>query len=368
MGTTKLSGVRLAGLASAVPSRVVSAVEASRQAEGITKEEALKVAAATGVQQRHVGPASICTSDLCCAAADRLLSELAWERDSVDALIFVSQTPDYDLPATSCCLQTRLGLSKHCAAFDVNLGCSGYVYGLWMAAHLLAAGSTKRLFLLAGETASRNLSPHDRSTFFLFGDAGTATALEKDGTAGPMTFVFGTDGAGKDHLIVPGGGMRSPLTHASLKRSVRRDGVLRSDQELYMNGAELFTFTLREVPPLVRSSLAASGWTVDNVDAFVFHQANLFILRQLAKRLQITDAQLPLSLEEFGNTSSASIPLTLTHRFSSRLQEEALRLVLVGFGVGYSWACLTLSCGPMLMPGLILLDEPAAHRSAEAGS
>ena len=367
MGTTTLSGVRLAGLASAVPSRVISAVEAGRQAEGITEDEVLKVAAATGVQRRHVGPDSICTSDLCCAAADRLLSDLAWDRDSVDALIFVSQTPDYDLPATSCFLQTRLGLSKHCAAFDVNLGCSGYVYGLWMAAHLLAAGSTKRVFLLAGETASRNLSPHDRSVFFLFGDAGTATALEKDEAAGPMTFLFGTDGTGKDHLIVPGGGMRSPLTEASLKRSVRPDGVLRNDQELYMNGAELFAFTIREVPPLVKNTLAASGWSVDHADAFVFHQANLFILHHLAKRVQIPDAKLLLSLEEFGNTSSASIPLTMTHRLSSRLQEEALRLVLVGFGVGYSWASLAVSCGPMSMPGLILVDDPAARASAETG-
>jgi 3-oxoacyl-[acyl-carrier-protein] synthase III len=367
MAINQLTGVRVAGIASAVPARVVDAAEtaAHLSAETIAPEDARKIADSIGVHRRRVGPKTLCTSDLCFAASERLLADLGWERSSIDLLIFISQSPDYDLPATSCCLQKRLGLGKHCAAFDINLGCSGYAYGLWVAASMLRSGSARRALLLVGDTSSRNLSPYDRSVIFLFGDAGAATALEDDGSGAGMAFSLGTDGGGADHLIIPGGGYRNRFSEESLVRKPGPDGVWRNQLEVYMNGAEIFAFTLREVPPLVRGVLAASGWTIDDLDGFVPHQANLFMLLHLAKKLKIPADKLILGFDGFGNTSSASIPLAMTNVLAPRLRTGTLKLLLAGFGVGLSWGAVTLSCGPLVMPDLVVVeDAPAAASGA----
>ena len=305
------------------------------------------------MRERPAAYDGMCTSDLCFAAADRLLSDLGWPRDSVDALIFVSQTPDYRLPATACTLQQRLRLSKRCAAFDIGLGCSGHVYGLWVASSLIAAGGAKRALLLTGDTSTYFCSPLDRSVALLFGDAGTATAIEADAAAPPMHFVLGTDGSGRDNLIVPAGGFRRPHAPDTAVRAAGDDGNSRSAEDLFMNGAEIFTFTLREVPPLITAVLDGAGWSKDDVDAFVFHQANQFMLQHLAKRLKLPKEKFVLAMEEFGNTSSASIPLALSVRLARPLGERACKTVLAGFGVGYSWAAVALTCGPMAMPGVL---------------
>jgi 3-oxoacyl-[acyl-carrier-protein] synthase-3 len=295
----------------------------------------------------------MCTSDICFAAADRLLNDLAWPRESVDALIFVSQTPDYVLPATSCCLQERLRLSKRCAAFDVGLGCSGHIYGLWIASSLLVGGGARRVLLLTGDTHSYICSPLDRSVALLFGDAGTATALEADGSAAPMTFVLGTDGSGRDALIMPAGLFRNPHTEETAIRTAGEDGNSRSAEDLFMNGAEIFAFTLREVPPLILAVLQGAGWSVDEVDAFVFHQANQFMLQHVARRLKLPKDKFILAMEEFGNTGSASVPVAMSARLAARLRSASLRTVLAGFGVGYSWGAVALTCGPMVMPDVL---------------
>ena len=342
MADSRIDGVRLAGIAMAVPANVRTFED---DVEAFGEEDARKISAATGVRSRRVAGIGLCTSDLCAAAADRLLNDLDWDRGSLDALVFVSQTPDHVLPSTSCLLQARLNLPKRCAAFDVNLGCSGYVYGLWIVSSLLAAGGVRRALLLVGDTISRLASPLDRSVAPLFGDAGTATALEWCADAGPIWFNLGTDGAGGEHLIVPAGGFRRPRT---AETSVRGDGI-RSDEDLLMNGAEVFAFTLREVQPMVKSVLSAAGATADEVDAFVFHQANSFMLKHLARRMRLPENKVVLALEDYGNTSSASIPLTLTHVLSGRLKTESLLLALAGFGVGFSWGAAVLRCGPMVM-------------------
>jgi 3-oxoacyl-[acyl-carrier-protein] synthase-3 len=307
----------------------------------------------------------MCASDLCFAAADRLLDDLGWARDSIDALMFVSQTPDYRLPATSCGLQDRLGLSRRCAAFDVGLGCSGHVYGLWIASSLIASGGARRVLLLAGDASTQLCSPLDRSVALLFGDAGTATALEADAGAAPMTFVLGTDGTGRDNLIVPAGGFRTPHSQATAARVAGDDGNSRSAEDLFMNGAEIFTFTLREVPPLVHAVLQSAGWTVGDVDAFVFHQANQFMLQHLAKRLKLPQDRFVLAMEEFGNTSSASVPLAMSARLADRLRADSMRLVLAGFGVGYSWAAVALTCGPLAMPDVLAVPADAGAVAPE---
>jgi len=350
MATCTVSGVRLAGIASAVPDRVRTLAS---HAAVFGEAEVRKISESIGVKSRQVAFDGMCTSDICFAAADRLLNDLAWPRESVDALIFVSQTPDYVLPATSCCLQERLRLSKRCAAFDVGLGCSGHIYGLWIASSLLVGGGARRVLLLTGDTHSYICSPLDRSVALLFGDAGTATALEADGSAAPMTFVLGTDGSGRDALIMPAGLFRNPHTEETAIRTAGEDGNSRSAEDLFMNGAEIFAFTLREVPPLILAVLQGAGWSVDEVDAFVFHQANQFMLQHVARRLKLPKDKFILAMEEFGNTGSASVPVAMSARLAARLRSASLRTVLAGFGVGYSWGAVALTCGPMVMPDVL---------------
>jgi len=324
---------------------------------GLDPADALKIGAGTGVLRRHVAPPGMCTSDLCFAAAEKLLGDLGWERDTIDAVIVVTQTPDYNQPATSCLLQHRLGLAKTCAAFDVNLGCSGYLYGLWLVSTLVAGGGARRALLLAGETANAFSDPKDRTVCFLFGDAGTATALESDPTAPPMYFELGTDGSGSTHLIVPGGGYRHPPSLETLKRVPGEDGVERDAHKIRMNGAEVFAFTLREVPPLISGVMTAAAWNMEQLDAFVPHQANLFMLQHLAKRMKIPKEKVVLTLEEFGNTSSASVPLALTYGLHGPLRAGPVKTVMAGFGVGWSWGAAAATWGPMVVSGLVHLKS-----------
>lgn len=357
MASSRVTGVRLAGIASAVPEQTRAV------ADDVGPENADRVSQALGVKRRHVVSGGLCASDLCYAAAERLLEELRWPRDTVDLLIFVSQTPDYRLPATSCTLQARLGLPTSCAAFDVGLGCSGYVYGFWLAAHLIAGGGVRRALLLAGDTISQVVSPHDRSVAPLFGDAGSATALERSEEGLSMFFELGTDGSGWDHLIVPAGGFRQPATEANGERTEREPGNLRSDQDLAMNGPEIFAFTLREVPPLIHSVLAQAGWSTEEVDAFLLHQANGFVLNHLRKRLRVPAEKMVVAMEEYGNTSVTSIPLAATHALAEPLRSQPRRLVLAGFGVGFSWGAAALTAGPMQMPELVVVSAPAPGES-----
>ena len=329
-------------------------VRTTRDAEKVFGvEQVATISQSTGVSNRRVANPPMCTSDLCQAAAQRLLSELGWAPSEVGGLVFVSQTPDHVLPATSCCLQSRLGLPATAFAFDVNLGCSGYVYGLWIAASLVKTMGT-RVLLLVGDTITRKISDEDRSVALLFGDAGTATAIEPVLESSPAVFELGTDGTGAEALIIPAGGCRRPLDAAAVVPSVRENGNIRSDADLFMDGPEIFAFTLRRVPPLIRATLRHAGCAMEDVDFFVFHQANRFMLEHLRKGMKIPPEKLVLAMEHFGNTSLASIPMALTTSpLRQRLHSSSLRLVLAGFGVGFSWAATQLQCGPMVMPELV---------------
>jgi 3-oxoacyl-[acyl-carrier-protein] synthase-3 len=356
MASNLISGVRISGIASAVP-------EAVRPNTAFTEmfgeENVRKICSRSGVAQVHTAGPDICTSDLCYAAAKRLLESMNRPADTVDALIFVSQTPDYLLPATSCSLHGRLGLGKRCAALDVNLGCSGYVYGLWLASQFIASSSARTVLLLVGDTISRIVSPEDRSVAMLFGDAGSATILERDDSAGPIAFELGTDGSRQNHIMVPAGLFRQPRTPATSIRTRRSDENVRSDEDLAMDGAEIFTFTLAAVPVMIEAALKTAGWDSSTPDAFVLHQANQFMLQHLAKRMRIPPEKTTLAMAEYGNTSSASVPLALTNALRDKLQSGSLRLLLAGFGVGLSWGAAALSCGPLVMPELVLVPEPA---------
>lgn len=363
MAIARVSGIRIAGIANTVPENVSINANCS---ELFGMQIVRRINETTGIESRYVSPNEICASDLCEVAARKLLAEMSWSYKDVDLLVFVSQTPDYILPSTACALHGRLELSPHCVAFDVNLGCSGYVYGLWIASQLMQSGNFKKGLLAVGDTISRIISPEDRASALLIGDAGSVTALESSTDASQMVFDLGTDGSGANNLIVPAGGFRNQTTVETQKRTERENNNIRSDNDVFMDGTKVFTFTLREVPTSIMSVLSAVGWQFDTVDSFVMHQANRFILKHIAKRMNIPNEKVPICLDKFGNTSGASIPLTMTEVLGADLLQSSRNLVLSGFGVGWSWASVALICGPIHISGLSKLSPLSNPPSLES--
>jgi 3-oxoacyl-[acyl-carrier-protein] synthase-3 len=332
--TVSVAGSRIAGVVCCLPTKTVDN-EPFRERFGDKADDIEKM---TGVRERRWASEDQTTADLCQRAAEVLLKRLGWGADTVDALFFVSQTPDYRLPATACALQGRLGLSKRVIAFDINLGCSGYPYGLWLAMTTVASGAAGRVLLLVGDTISKTVDPQDRSTAMLFGDAGTATAIER-GENGEARFILGTDGLGERQLIIAEGGYRPAPAAPEGAEGPKADA-------LYMDGGAIFNFTLATVPPLVAATLEGGGG-VDSFDALLFHQANAFMLRHLAKKSKLPPEKVPMNIDRFGNTSSATIPLLMTTELADRLREGPLHLGLFGFGVGFSWASADMTVGPL---------------------
>lgn len=337
MSQSRIGGFRIAGVSTCLPPRVVDNLA---QGEAFGAEEVRKVVAMAGVRQRHVVDPGVTAADLCFEAADALLERLGWRRDSITGLILVTQSPDYWLPSSSCMLHKWLGLSPDCAAFDVGLGCSGYPYGLYLAACMMRGGGHQRILMLHGETPSRFPGPGDHATTLLFGDAGSATALETSDTAPPASFCLHTDGQGYGGLIIPGGGFRD------------REPANPADRHLQMDGAAIFNFTIKRVPPLIAELLALSGDSIDSIDSFVLHQSNRFIMKHLAKKCGLPEARLPLILEDSGNTGGPSVAVTLT-RTAAASRDSALRVMMIGYGVGLSWAGCVAEIPPeaLLMHG-----------------
>lgn len=342
----KCTGARIAGVVSCVPARRIGNDQFAGRfgAEGVAD-----VVKMIGVTERRQVEDGQTTSELCLAAGKRLLEGLAWEPESVDALIFVSQTPDYLLPSTACVLQLALGIPAGIIAFDVNLGCSGYPYALWLAMTMIQAGGARRVLLAVGDTVSRIVDPKDRATALLFGDAGTMTAVEASSTSNDASFILGTDGAGVRNLIVPEGGFRSYPTG----EDSRMEG--RDPSCLFMDGGEIFNFTLRIVPSLVSAILELGEEGVCEHDAYLFHQANMFMLKHLIKKAKLSPDRVPINIDEFGNTSSASIPLLMTTRLAEGLRQEERKIAMFGFGVGYSWAGASMLVGPLAVAEMIEL-------------
>lgn len=341
MVASVIEGVRVAGLVSCLPERR-EGIEAMAARFGA--EAAEKIAKATGIAARRTVTPDQCASDLAEAAARALLERLGWEAASVDLLVFVSQTHDHLLPATAAVLHHRLGLAKGCAVFDLSLGCSGFVYGLWTASALLGTTRGRRALLLVGDTTSRLVAPDDRAVAPLFGDGAAATALERDPTAAPLVFELGSDGAGAPYLTVPGGGFRHP-----------RGADPAVAETLFMDGTQVFAFTLREVPGNLAATLEAAGWTLAEVDHVVLHQANAQMIRHLGQKIGARPEQVVLALAEVGNTSSASIPLALTGALAGPLTARPLKLLLSGFGVGWSWGSVAWESTPLAACGTVVL-------------
>lgn len=299
-----------------------------------------KILQNTGIRERRVVTEDTCSSDLAASAATALFASQALEPSEIDYLLFCTQMPDYILPTTACILQERLGIPTTSGSFDFSLGCSGFVVGLGLAKALIETEQARKVLLLTGDTSTRKVNPLDRSVRTLFGDGAAATLIEAAeipfAAIGP--FVNGTDGRGAKNLIIPAGGMRTPCNASTRVAQEREGGNVRSDEDLYMNGAEIFTFTLREVPKAVIELLQRAQLSKDEIDFFVFHQANRYILEFLRKKLGIPEEKFPICIEEFGNTSSSTIPITLAELQKSGRLQSGHRLLLLGFGVGYSWS------------------------------
>lgn len=297
-----------------------------------------KIADKVGINKRHIAAEKETSADLALKAAEKLfLENSTLKKDSIDFIIFCTQSPDYFLPTSACVIQDRLGVPTSCGALDFNLGCSGYVYGLSLAKGLLLGGIAKNVLLLTGETYSKFIHPQDKGNRTIFGDAGSATLISSDGFAEIGNFSLGTDGRGAENLMVKSGGMRYRERINDLY--IEDNGNPRSSDYLYMNGAEIFNFTIDAVPPLIEDTLAKNALTRENVDGYVFHQANKFMINFLRKKIKIEPDKFFTYMSEVGNTVSNTIPIVLTEK----LKEEALKgnIILAGFGVGYSWGgCL----------------------------
>lgn len=298
------------------------------------KMEASVVEEKIGVRERRLAGPDMTSVDLAFEAAKQVLEKT--DNGSVDFILFCTQSPDYFLPPGACILQNRLGLMTGSGALDFNLGCSGYVYGLAMAKGLLTSGVAKGVLLLTAETYSKFIHPKDRANRAIFGDAASATIIRPEDLARIHEFVLGTDGSGSGNLIVTNGGLRNK-PDPSIPESLDENGNLFSPNHLYMNGQEIFNFTIEKVPGLVAGTLEKNGMTMESVDYFVFHQANRYMLEYLRKKCRIPPEKFHNEALMTGNTVSSTIPIALKNAIDAGHVGAGSRVMLAGFGVGYSW-------------------------------
>ncbi len=298
------------------------------------KEEVDKMITSVGIHERRICEKDVTASDLCYEAAKKLISDNDIDLASIDMLLFMSQTADYQSPASACILQNRLGLPKTCAAMDLSLACSGFVYGLSTAMAYASLPGIDRVLLLDGETFSKVVNPRDKVNVPLYGDAGTATLVEK-GDFGISTFILNTDGSGEDAVKIPAG-IRNGITEESCKEKERENGNFRSDLEVYMDGMAVFNFAIKVVPKGVKEMMAVTGHTLEDIDWLVFHQSNKFMTDFFIKKLKFDQNKVPYCIGRFGNTSSASVPLTIVSELKDKLKDGD-NVVMCGFGAGLSW-------------------------------
>ena len=327
MGVTAMSA--------AVPTTVINNYEYTQY---FPADQVKQVVDKVGVYERRFADADTCSSDLCYAAAEKLIADNKIDRNEIDLLIFISQTPDYRMPATSIILQDRLGLSNSCIAFDISLGCSAFLYGLTVAYSMMQTGGLRKALILDGETRSKVYSPKDRRSAFIFGDGGVAALVERNDKFGRSVFSLNSDGSRSDLIMIPAGGYRHPSSVETLKEKVVDEyGNIRSDEQGYMKGGDVFNFVIREVPRDIKRTLEYAGVQADDMDYIVFHQANNFINSYIAKKMKLDTSKMPSTIAKYGNTSSVSVPLTIVSELRDKLCGKN-RLLLSAFGVGMTWA------------------------------
>lgn len=331
MAKITFQGVGITALSACVPKEVYHNKDLGYL---IPQEEIEKTIDNIGIVERRIAAPDVMASDLCFKAAQQLMQDNDIQPESIDVLLFMSQTADYRIPATSCLLQHRLGLPKDTMCFDISLGCSGYIYALSTAFAYASIPGVNRVLLLDGETFSKIVNRRDKVDWPLYGDAGTATLIEK-GDFGQSTFLLYTDGSGEDKLKIHAG-MRNPITPESCIEREQEEGNIRSDLEVFMDGMDVFNFAISKVPKSIKLLLNETGKTIDDVDYLVFHQANRFMMDFFVKKLKISHDCVPYSIHKYGNTSSASVPLTISSELCGKLKGSHT-VVLSAFGAGLSW-------------------------------
>lgn len=347
MAQSTIHQVRFAGMASCVPSRVISNLEDCPPQRRSERERLVRN---IGINTRRVCSEWQCFSDLAFEASEQLIHALSWDKSDIDALIVVTQSPDYLTPSTAIILQDRLKLKTTTIAFDVNLGCSGYTFGLHLLASMIASGGIKKALLLVGDKSATVNGP-------IFSDAGTATALEFDTNAPPMYFDLNSDGSGYQAIILPVGGHREPYDfhHHIPKKDEKGDLIFADD--LVMDGLAVLNFSTKQIPPAVLRSLEYANVEKDEIDYFLFHQANRMINETIRKKLQLMPDQVPSCLYELGNCSGASVPITLTVKIREQLVGQNKKLLLCAFGIGLSWGTCILDIEQAVFPELIISNN-----------
>lgn len=342
MAVQNIKKVRIAGVSAAVPVHVVE----TREVPCFDSEEECKrYLENVGVERVHKHTGGETCSDYCQAAAERLLNDLQWEASDIDMLVYVSQSQDYILPATACVLHGKMGLREDCHSFDISLGCSGWVYGLSVVMSMMQSGGFRRALLLAGDVRPVDFGKP------LFGDAGTATALEYDEDASEVLIDTRTDGLGYEAIIKRGGACRHPFDEHSLEYREDQFGSVHRIIDTEMDGPAVFVFGITKAPKAVKSVLKLVNRTVEDVDCFLFHQANLMMNEQIRKKCKIPAEKCPYSIRDFGNNSSASIPITMVTAARDALNGSDKEIVACAFGVGLSWATLHMKLqNPVISP------------------
>lgn len=343
----KFEHVKISGIAGGVPSNIVS------NAAGISTSsdyDARAFIETTGVSERRLSSV-LTTSDLCYAAAEKLIGDLKWDKNEIDFLIIITQTPDYIEPATACIMQDRLGLSKECYAEDISLGCSGWVYGLSNAASLLSSCGEGKALLMVGDGKRRNPEEDDP----LFGMAGVVTALEYDENAESMMFHFGTDGSGFDAIIIPDGGSRNQFSEKSLIYQ-EVEGHKWNRLQTWMKGMDVFSFGISTAPKSVKKLAEHFDFDYSNYDYLILHQANMKMNDMIAKKLKFEKAKVPSSMFLFGNTSSASIPLTIVTELKDAVKKPT-KLLCCGFGIGLSWGTVAFSVNDLIISDIVEVND-----------
>lgn len=336
MAILKFNNVGITALAAGVPKNIIDNYH--YDLDIWPEDEVKKVVDKVGVVERRFADEKTCASDLCFAAAEKLIADNNINREEIDLLVFLSQTPDYRMPATSILLQDRLGLPMSTMAFDISLGCSGFISALSIVYGLMQNHGFRKALLLDGETRSKVYSRKDRREAFIFGDAGVAALIERDEKFGESHFSLNSDGSRGKLIMIPGGGYRNMSSVETLREKVVDEyGNIRTDENGFMNGADVFNFVIVEVPRDIKRIFAASGEDIQKMDYYVFHQANAFINNHIAKKMKLDKERIPWTIQKYGNTSSVSVPLTIVSELKDQMAGKK-KLMLSAFGVGMAWA------------------------------
>ncbi len=354
MAFLSAKNVRIVGISAAVPKQVE---EVRSLTNLFTPDEAEKFIASTGAERRHISKVLL-NSDLCTAAAEKMIADLGWEKSSIDGIVVVTQSPDFMRPSNAPLVQARLGLSKDCAAQSISFGCSGWVYGLQAATGMVAMGA-KRVLLCCGE-GNQAYCPEDKSTYPLFGSAGTCTALEFDESAPLIEFHLGSDGNGWRAIHAPDGGFRNPPTAASTVIEEFEGGIRRTRLNAALNGMDVFAFGISQPPRSIKALCTNVGLDIGTIDYLLLHQANLFLNAKVAKKVGVPEEKCPHNIENYGNTSSGTIPLLMATTLRDEVANRPLKMIGCAFGVGLSWGSVLFETQQPYVSELVLVEDDYA--------